>query len=162
MTKEGLLEILSLLDRAGIRYWIEGEWGVDALAGEQTREHADLDIDLDATQAHQAVSLLRANGFTTLHDMLPVRMELRHPSLGDIDIHPIMVGCDGSARQADGEGGFYEFKPEYFGETIFEGRRIRCITLEAQLLFHTGYEPQAKDLFDLLTLRRLAEGACRP
>jgi lincosamide nucleotidyltransferase A/C/D/E len=28
----------------GIKIWIDGGWGVDALLGKQTRTHADLDI----------------------------------------------------------------------------------------------------------------------
>jgi lincosamide nucleotidyltransferase A/C/D/E len=37
-------EILGRLDGAGIWYCVEGGWGVDALLGEQTREHDDLDL----------------------------------------------------------------------------------------------------------------------
>ena len=29
---------------AGVRFWLAGGWGVDALAGRQTRSHRDLDV----------------------------------------------------------------------------------------------------------------------
>jgi len=35
---------LDLFDTLGIRVWIDGGWGVDALLAEQTRPHEDLDI----------------------------------------------------------------------------------------------------------------------
>jgi lincosamide nucleotidyltransferase A/C/D/E len=35
---------LDLFDRLGIGVWIDGGWGVDALLGEETRPHQDLDI----------------------------------------------------------------------------------------------------------------------
>jgi lincosamide nucleotidyltransferase A/C/D/E len=57
-----VMRVLRALEAAGVRYWLEGGWGVDALAGRQTRPHRDLDIDLDihldATQEALAVSVL--------------------------------------------------------------------------------------------------------
>ncbi len=35
---------LDLFNELGITVWIDGGWGVDALLGECTREHQDLDI----------------------------------------------------------------------------------------------------------------------
>ena len=35
---------LDLFDELDITVWIDGGWGVDALLGEWTREHQDLDI----------------------------------------------------------------------------------------------------------------------
>ena len=35
---------LDLFDELGIEVWIDGGWGVDALLGECTRPHQDLDI----------------------------------------------------------------------------------------------------------------------
>ena len=32
-TKEDLTAVVSLLENAGITYWIDGGWGVDILAG---------------------------------------------------------------------------------------------------------------------------------
>ncbi|HEY7989282.1 MAG TPA: hypothetical protein VIE19_08690, partial [Lapillicoccus sp.] len=40
---------------AGVRFWLAGGWGVDALAGRQTRSHRDLDLLVDA--ADEAVTL---------------------------------------------------------------------------------------------------------
>lgn len=44
MTAEDVLEALRRLDAAGVGWWIDGGWGVDALLDEQTRPHDDLDF----------------------------------------------------------------------------------------------------------------------
>ncbi len=48
VTQEDLFEVLDMIEQLGIRYWLDGGWGVDALVGRQTREHRDVDINFDA------------------------------------------------------------------------------------------------------------------
>ena len=48
-TKEDLMTVINILENAGIIYWIDGGWGVDILAGKQTRLHRDIDVNFDAT-----------------------------------------------------------------------------------------------------------------
>jgi hypothetical protein len=44
MTAADVVEILGWLRAASAEVWLDGGWGVDALVGEQTREHKDLDL----------------------------------------------------------------------------------------------------------------------
>ena len=44
MTADKVHWFLDLFDELGIKVWIDGGWGVDALLGECTRKHQDLDI----------------------------------------------------------------------------------------------------------------------
>ena len=44
MTVDKVHWFLDLFDELGIKVWIDGGWGVDALLGECTRDHQDLDI----------------------------------------------------------------------------------------------------------------------
>src|SRR6266700_6998743 len=44
MTAADVLEIVDLLERVGVEPWVNSGWGVDALLGEQTRPHEDLDL----------------------------------------------------------------------------------------------------------------------
>jgi Aminoglycoside-2''-adenylyltransferase len=44
MSAADVVEILGCLDAASADVWLDGGWGVDALVGEQTREHEDLDL----------------------------------------------------------------------------------------------------------------------
>ena len=47
MTADKVHWFLDLFDELDIKVWIDGGWGVDALLGECTREHQDLDIIVD-------------------------------------------------------------------------------------------------------------------
>jgi hypothetical protein len=49
MTAESAVAILAVLDKFGVDGCVGGGWGADALLGEQTREHSDLDLWLDAS-----------------------------------------------------------------------------------------------------------------
>ena len=62
-TKEDLMKVIELFENTGITYWLDGGWGVDILAGKQTRilkrsvmtmifdfEPWQLDIDIDLTK----------------------------------------------------------------------------------------------------------------
>jgi hypothetical protein len=51
MTSADVIDIYSTLGGLGIKIWIDGGWGVDALLGRQTRPHKDLDIALDDTSS---------------------------------------------------------------------------------------------------------------
>jgi hypothetical protein len=47
MTAKDAIELYKLFDQHGIKVWIDGAWGVDALIGRQTRKHDDLDVALN-------------------------------------------------------------------------------------------------------------------
>lgn len=50
------------------------------------------------------------------------------------------------------DGGWYEFKREWFTTATFENRIVPCISAEAQKLFHTGYELREVDKIDMRSL----------
>ncbi|GEM_PF-3666499 len=89
------------------------------------------------------------------------RIELYHPKYSYLDIHPLQIAQDGSARQDDHHGGWFEFKTTFFTRAFFVGRWIPCLSLDAQRLFHTGYEPREKDLLDMQILDALNDAACQ-
>ena len=43
-TKEDLMKVIELFENTGITYWLDGGWGVDILAGKQTRIHSGKEI----------------------------------------------------------------------------------------------------------------------
>jgi lincosamide nucleotidyltransferase A/C/D/E len=94
-------------------------------------------------------------GYKIEVDWMPSRMELKHKEYGYLDIHPINLNDDGSITQANPEGGNYIFQNEWFSETNYKGRKIPCISKEAQLLFHSGYELTEKDHFDIKNLKSI-------
>ena len=106
VTQEDLFEVLDMIEQLGIRYWLDGGWGVDALVGRQTREHRDVDINFDAACTEKLRQKLEEKGYEVVTDWSPVRIELYHPQLSYIDIHPFVLKEDGTAKQDDLEGGW--------------------------------------------------------
>lgn len=157
VTLDDLKNVLDLIENTGIRYWLDGGWGVDVLAGEQTREHRDVDINFDSRYNDKLLQILKESGYEVVTDQSPVRVELHHPQLGYIDIHPFVINNDGTAKQADLEGGWYEFDADFFGNAIFNGRNIPCISARGQKIFHTGYELRDVDKHDLKIIEKLLD-----
>lgn len=148
-TKKDLLKILQILKDSNIKFWLDGGWGVDVLAGKQSRSHRDIDIDFDAQHTEELLSILKEHGYVIETDWAPVRIELYSKTYGYIDIHPFILQEDGSAKQADLEGGWYEFNADFFGTAVFEERKIPCISAKGQKVFHTGYPLRDIDKHDV-------------
>ncbi len=154
-TKENLIKVLNFLDELNIKYWVDGGWGVDILTGKQNRDHRDIDIDFDGKYEGLLLKELINMGYKITTDWSPSRIELHHPQLGYLDIHPLIINEDGSAKQAAPDGGWYEFEAKWFTSAEFEGRVIPCISVEAQILFHSGYELREVDYIDLKNLESI-------
>ncbi|GAA0265583.1 hypothetical protein GCM10008922_25870 [Faecalicatena contorta] len=154
-TKDDLMTVINLFENAGITYWIDGGWGVDILAGKQTRHHRDIDINFDAQYTDKLLSILLEQGYEVDTDWKPVRVELYSEKYGFLDIHPFILNEDGTSKQADLEGGWYEFDKDFFSNAVFEGRIIPCISLKGQKLFHSGYELRDKDRHDISILESI-------
>lgn len=153
-SKENLMAVLDLLDSMGMRYWVDGGWGVDILVGSQNRSHRDVDIDFDGAYTERLLSKLKDAGYRVTADWGPIRVELRHPDRGYIDVHPLTMAEDGSAVQAGLFGKSYQFEAAWFTSAVFEGRTIPCISVDAQRLFHTGYRLRKVDKIDMEYLNR--------
>lgn len=156
-TKEDLMTIINLLEDSNIKYWIDGGWGVDILAGKQTRNHRDIDVDFDAQHTEELLKILLKYGYEVDTDWKPVRIELYSEKYGYLDIHPFILNEDGTSKQADLEGGFYEFEKDFFSNAIFEGKTIPCISLKGQKIFHSGYELRDKDKQDIAVLESISK-----
>ena len=102
--------------------------------------HRDIDVDFDAQHMDLLLNLLAEYGYEVDTDWRPVRIELYSEKYGYLDIHPFVLNGDGTSKQADLEGGWYEFDLSCFGNAIFEGKTIPCISVKGQKLFHSGYE----------------------
>ena len=73
-TKEDLMKIIELFESIGITYWLDGGWGVDILAGRQTRPHRDIDIDFDEKYTEKLLEILLKIGYKIDTDWSPVRI----------------------------------------------------------------------------------------
>lgn len=70
-------------------------------------------------------------------------------------MHPFVLNKDGTAQQADLESGWYEFGKDFFGNSVFEGKKISCITVKEQKIFHSDYVLRDKDKHDILILESI-------
>jgi lincosamide nucleotidyltransferase A/C/D/E len=148
MDEGHVLLVLGLWDGAGVRAWVDGGWGVDALLGEQTREHSDLDLVVDRQHLHDARSILTGRGFTVIRDWLPNAIAFRHLAGAEVDLHPVDITGDGGGDQIllDGETRFH-YSPPAPGR--IGGVSVLCCPVSDQLLCHLGYEPTDQDHADV-------------
>ena len=152
MTPDVVVRLLDGLDRAGVRCWVDGGWGVDALLGYQTREHSDLDLVVDDEDLSAVMDILRAEGYATIRDWLPTAIALRHKTDGrEVDLHPVRSTTDGGGDQVQLDGvSVYHSDPPTDG--MIGGRSVHCCPIEDQIRCHRGYEPTAKDRQDMEAL----------
>jgi lincosamide nucleotidyltransferase A/C/D/E len=155
MPLEQMLAVLDAVRSVGCRFWLEGGWGVDALAGHQTRPHRDVDIDIDAVFEDAVLTALRELRYGIETDWRPNRVELGAPGRGWVDVHPLVIDDEGNGRQAALNGGWHEFPRSFFTVGRLGDISVPCVSVEAQRLFHSGYELREADLHDLAVLEQV-------
>jgi lincosamide nucleotidyltransferase A/C/D/E len=124
-------------------------------AGEWPRWHRDLDFAVDAAGLGRCLAALGRLGYAPETDWLPSRIELR--SAGDrwVDVHPVAFSADGSGRQADQDGGFFDYPPGAFSRGLIAGRAVPCLSARQQRRFRAGYQHRPQDIHDLAQLDTL-------
>jgi lincosamide nucleotidyltransferase A/C/D/E len=156
MQASQVLELLELLDDAGLRVWVAGGWAVDAVVGRQTRPHGDLDLAVDGAQLDELLALLFAQGFAVTVDWLPSRAELTAPDGRRVDLHPVAFRADGSGLQAGLNGPGFEYPGDGFAIGRIDGRTVPCLSVGLQLKFRDGYPPRDVDIHDVALLRSVS------
>jgi lincosamide nucleotidyltransferase A/C/D/E len=143
LTAGEVLDAIDRLDGAGIGWWIDGGWGVDALLGEETRPHDDLDLVVERKHIGKLHALFPE--FERVdEEWWPARFVLRDPSGRQVDFHP--VEFDSRRYPADG----------LRGRGRIGGREVRCLTPELQLRHH-DYATGGPDDVDWHDVRLLCE-----
>jgi lincosamide nucleotidyltransferase A/C/D/E len=153
-----VLAVTGALQTAGIRCWIGGGWGVDALVGRITREHRDLDLAVDADQLDPALDRLATLGYRAETDWLPVRLELAAPGARWVDLHPVVFDASGDGRQEGLAGTSFAYPAADLVTGSLAGRPVPCLSAARQRAFHTGYPPRPQDRHDLALLAGLPAG----
>jgi lincosamide nucleotidyltransferase A/C/D/E len=119
-----VLGIIDAVHAAGVRCWIGGGWGVDALLGRHTRTHRDLDLIVEHRDMQKAVQVLLELGYWEWYRVDPEAPLLTqivftdHPVAGRaVDLHPL----------------------EFFGPRAelttgeVAGRQVPCISVATQV-----------------------------
>lgn len=159
MDLDEVLAVLDALDASGCRAWLTGGWGVDALAGRQTREHRDVDLAIDAATEAEALDVLGRLGYGVALDWRPVRLELEASCARRVDLHPVVLDASGNGVQADHDGHFFTYPAECLVVGRLAGRPVRCLSIAKQRELHAGYEPRPVDRLDLAVLDELTRAS---
>jgi lincosamide nucleotidyltransferase A/C/D/E len=132
-------KVLGTLEGAEVPAWLAGGWGVDALLGEQTRPHRDLDLvfDADAGGEERALEALQAIGFRVMgREPVETHWWSERIALSDahghvVDLHPVSGAAFTAAVGADS-----------FVTGRVAGEQVKCLARSVQLRLHEGYEPK--------------------
>ena len=154
MTADKVHWFLNLFDELGIKVWIDGGWGVDALLGECTRDHQDLDIIISWEDSSILTEALFARGFVDIptDDRTDRNFVMGHPSHGMIDFHVVERTEDGGAIYGPGEIDWIISELELDAVGYIGGREVRCLSVDYQVRSHTGYTLQDTDFADMHAL----------
>ena len=112
-------DVVEVIDApaAGVVVWVNGGWGVDALVGEQTRPHDDLDVFLSSAHVEASQKALRPLGFELAADELPQGYVLRDAADRRVDFHPLDMQAEGSGVQRLLKGGAWTLSSAGFKAT---------------------------------------------
>ncbi len=149
MTAEDVIDIVRLLSRNHIDVYIDGGWGVDALLGEQTRIHSDLDIAIEHKNVAHIRALLEARGFKDVprDDTRDCNFVLGDDQGRQIDIHSYTF--DSAGNHVYG----VEYPSDSLnGSGLVNGYPVKCISPEWMVKFHTGYQLDENDYHDVKAL----------
>jgi lincosamide nucleotidyltransferase A/C/D/E len=130
MTAESALALLDALQLGGVDACVGGGWAIDALVGEQTREHSDLDLWVDAAHLDSLIQVLAARELDRLlpwggdrpwnfavHDGAQLRIDLHLYEVlpGQLELHygSVTAGVRFPVGSLTGVG-------------RIGGRRVRC------------------------------------
>ena len=166
-TAVGEADVHAVLDAlVDVPAWVIGGWGVDALAGRQTRAHHDLDLFVDGDGTEQAICALARLGFAVRfvwsenrwsgsgRRLVPSAFVAVDAAGREVDVHTVSVR---EGRVTSRSASTVELPMGALDATgSIGGRHVSCATAEAQLVMHTGYPLPDRQRGDLALLRALA------
>lgn len=149
MTANDVVEIVQIFNQNNIEVIIDGGWGVDALLGEQTRPHEDLDVAVQHKDVEIIRKLFEEKGYKEVprDDSWECNFVLGDDKGRLLDIHSCTFDSVGT----------HIFGVEYpydslRGTGFINGIPVNCITPDWLVKFHTGYELDENDYHDVKLL----------
>ncbi|MGH2628196.1 MAG: nucleotidyltransferase domain-containing protein [Anaerolineales bacterium] len=129
-----MVGLLGLLDGAGIEFWLDGGWGVDALLKEQTRPHKDVDLVLRLEDVPKVRQILGARGFAVQDGSPPHSFVLGDGRGHEVDVHAAAFDGQGNGvyRMQNGEDWIYPAQG-FTGRGVIAGRPVRCLSPAVQV-----------------------------
>jgi lincosamide nucleotidyltransferase A/C/D/E len=142
-----VLRVLDLLRGAGIDAWLDGGWAVDALLGEQTRDHNDLDLAVRVEDRARYDEVMSASSFH------PVREDVCSDGPCEVDVHFVDLDVTHvDERGIEVYGGIAYEAGEFTGAGTILGQPVLCCSPASLVRYHAQYEPDADDFDDVRAL----------
>ena len=130
MTAPEVVVLYLHLEQLGIKVWIDGGWSVDALLGEQTRPHKDLDIAIEWKDVPELREILSAKGYKQIREDSKWNFVLADADAREIDVHAFVFDDRGNVV----EGIEYPLE-SLTGRGSIEGHSVRCISPQNMVEF---------------------------
>jgi lincosamide nucleotidyltransferase A/C/D/E len=165
MSAARVRQVYELLTGEGLRCWVVGGWGIDALLGRETREHKDLDILLVRSEHERAWELLHSAGFSLDYRWEENReVDWDGPDEGTLPTAYVLT--DGRGGQVDVHVLRDDLSPMWITDRAFEagaldasgtidGLTVACMSAPMQRIAHTGYDLPEEQQRDLRSLNQV-------
>jgi lincosamide nucleotidyltransferase A/C/D/E len=149
VSEKDAVDLIALLEQNGFEVYVDGGWAIDAVLEEQTRPHADLDIALPHDQVSRLRDVLGARGFREepRDDSWECNFVLSDEAGRRLDVHSYTLDAAGL-----NVGGVPYIGEQLTGHGVIGGYRVRCVSPEWLVKFHTGYELDTDDWHDVRLL----------
>ncbi len=154
VSADDVILIYNQLSANGIQIWVVGGWGIDALLGEQTRPHKDLDMLMLLDDVVRMRELLASDGYRLKQlwsenrwvidangAEVATAFVLKDSEGREIDAHAMRLDDEGNGIPLWGmPEGFVLKLEELAGQGVIAGVAVSCFSVEAQMRVHARYE----------------------
>jgi len=149
-----VLDLLEHLRVQDVPAWLDGGWAVDALLGEQTREHDDLDLVTRLEDSARIEELLGERGYVLGYGRPPHSFELVDEEGHQVDVHPAAFSPGGEGVYSSDSGHDWIYPAHGFhGVGRILGHEVPCLAPEVVIVSHaTGYALDEEHQRDVLAL----------
>jgi lincosamide nucleotidyltransferase A/C/D/E len=144
--------VLAAASARSLQVWVAGGWGIDALLGEQTRPHDDLDLAHRIEDEPALLQALGQLGYRIVLDYRPARIAVADDAGHEVDLHPVRFDALGVGVQVGFHGEVFHYPANCFTTGSIGNVPVACLTAEQQRRFHRGYELRERDREDLARL----------
>ncbi|XTZ14983.1 nucleotidyltransferase domain-containing protein [Micromonospora echinospora] len=152
MSAEDAAVLLDGLDAHEVDACVGGGWGVDALLGTQTREHADLDLWVPADQLEQVFVAFAENDVDRIFPWpgdRPWNLVLHDGTRRRVDLHLYELLPTGAIHYGSAVDGISFAAEALTGRGAIAGRPVSCEAPEWAVRWHVGYPPRDVDRHDV-------------